>query len=94
VLMAKSKKRKAVTETDSAYLLKLVLYLIVGSQWIRLVNPNLQHQIPIPIGLVIGIIYAWHDHFQIDRKVEYAVLLISMMIGYWLQTGVYITILK
>jgi hypothetical protein len=90
--MVKAKKKQPV-EQDSAYFLKLVLYLIVGSQWIRLVDAGQTKQIPIPVGLIIGIFFASHEHFQIDRKIEYAVLLIAMFVGFWLQSGLLITVL-
>jgi hypothetical protein len=96
--MAKAKTKKAtktaVVEPDSSYFLKLVLYLIIGSQWIRLVDPLQTKQIPIPLGLIIGILFASHEHFQIDRKIEYAILLVAMFIGFWFQSGLLITILK
>jgi hypothetical protein len=94
----KTKKTKAVAKAsksqqlDSVYLLKLVLYLILGAQWIRFVSPSGGSQVPIPIGLIVGVIFAMHDHFQIDRKIEYAVLLIAMFVGFWSQVGVYITV--
>jgi hypothetical protein len=37
-------------------------------------------------------LFAVHDHFQIDRKIEYTVLLVAMFVGFWTQIGVYITI--
>ena len=76
---------------DGGYLLKLVLYLIVGAQWIRIESSDGTSQIPIPIGLIIGVCFAMHDHFKIDRKIEYAVLLVAMLVGFWSQVGVYIT---
>lgn len=86
-----SRRMMSAQQLDSVYLLKLVLYLIVGSQWIRLQNASGTTQIPIPIGLVIGLLFAAHDHFQIDRKIEYAILLVAMLIGFWTQGGIYIT---
>lgn len=88
-------KRKAATkkqELDSVYLLKLVLYLIVGAQWIRFTNAAGNTQFPIPIGLIVGVLFASHDHFQIDRKIEYAVLLIATLVGFWSQVGIYVTL--
>jgi len=95
--MAKAKQkrskgsRRTAQELDGVYFLKLVLYLVVGAQWIRFTDANGSSQIPIPIGLIIGILFAAHDHFQIDRKIEYALLLIAMFIGFWSQIGIYIT---
>ena len=89
--MAKTKKRqKASQELDSVYLLKLVLYLIIGAQWLRLTTGN--NQIPLPLGLFIGALFASHDHFRIDRKIEYAVLLVAMLVGFWSQAGFYLSV--
>jgi len=94
--MAKTNRRKAAArrpqrELDSVYLLKIVLYLIVGAQWIRFVRPDGSGQIPIPVGLIVGVLFAAHDHFQLDRKIEYALLLVAMFVGFWTQIGIYIT---
>lgn len=87
--MAKTKQN----ETDSVYFLKLVLYLMAGSFWLRFSEP-LQigdwYISALPIGLVIGLIFAHHDHFQLDRKVEYAVLLIATILSFFLPTGIVI----
>ena len=90
--MPKNKKSSVKSNTfDAVYLLKLVLYLIVGSQWVHLQGSGSTTNIPLPVGLVIGILFAMHDHFQIDRKIEYAVLIVAMFVGFWTQIGVYIT---
>lgn len=88
-----SKRKSAKKETDGVYILKIVLYLIVGSQWLWIVDAELTKQIPIPIGLIIGGLFAMHDHFQIDRKIEYALLLGAAFVGFWSQTGIVITAL-
>lgn len=90
---ARTKKRSNVIEPDSAFLLKMVMYLIVGAQWVRIVNPSLTKEIPLPVGLVIGLLFATHDHFKIDKKIEFALLLVAMLVGFWSQTGIYITAL-
>ena len=86
--MAKSKqKTKAATqELDSVYFLKLIMYVIIGTQWLH-IQTSSGSQIPVPIGLGVGILFAMHDHFQLDRKIEYAVLLIAMLVGYLAQIG-------
>jgi hypothetical protein len=73
--MAKKVTSKTA-ETDSAYFLKIVLYFVLGTIWLRINN------IPLPIGLVLGLLFATHEHFQIDRKMEYVVLLIATMLGF------------
>lgn len=82
--MAKRKKKK--DQLNSLFLLKIALYLIIGSQWLKIITPS-GVQIPIPVGALIGVIFATHDHFVIDRKIEYAVLLAAMFIGYWVPLG-------
>lgn len=82
-------KAKPRQESDSAYVLKLVLYMVLGSIWLKIGDDT--SQIPIPVGFVIGLLFAMHDHFQIDRKIEYALLLVAAFIGFWLPIGIYIT---
>ena len=92
--MQKTKQKRSPRksqELDSVYLLKLVMYLIVGAQWIRFTNSAGTTQLPIPVGLIIGLLFASHDHFRIDRKIEFAILLIAMFVGFWSQIGIYIT---
>ena len=89
--MAKRKLTKANQESDSSFFLKLVLYVIVGSQWIWLVDKD-SSQIPLPFGFVVGLLFASHDHFQIDRKIEYAILLVSAILAFWVQIGIFINL--
>lgn len=84
--------RKKQKEPDSTYFLKLVIYLIVGSQWLRIENLSEGWSIPLPVGLLIGLWFASHDHFQIDRKIEYALLLVAAFISFWLPIGIFIEI--
>lgn len=89
--MAKTKSRsknKSAADVDGVYFLKIVLYLIVGMQWLWFENANGSSRIPIPIGLIVGYLFALHEHFRIDRKIEYAVLLVAMFIGFWAQAGI------
>ncbi|MDO8265448.1 MAG: hypothetical protein Q7T41_00730 [Candidatus Saccharibacteria bacterium] len=93
--MAKKKKTSKIskkqTEQDSAYFLKLVMYLIIGSQWVRIESlPD--WSIPIPAGLFIGLWFASKDHFKMDRKIEYALLLVAMFVSFWLPLGLIISL--
>jgi hypothetical protein len=91
--MAKTKRRaKAADNTDDfdgVYLLKLALYVILGSMWIKISNGD-GLNLPLPVGMIIGIAFASHEHFRIDRKIEYAVLLVAMLVGYFAPYGLYI----
>jgi len=74
---------------DGVYLLKLVLYTIIGTQWLWF-QTNDGSNVPIPIGLLLGLAFALHEHFQVDRKVEYAVLLAAMLAGYVAKVGLFV----
>lgn len=67
------------------------MYLILGSIWIKVTTSD-GGQIPIPAGFIVGILFAMHDHFQIDRKIEYALLLLAMFVGFWLPIGVFVSL--
>lgn len=89
--MAKAKKRtRKTTESDSAYFLKLILFFILGTFWVRLTDVNIGSfsHISVPVGLLIGLIFASHEHFQIDRKIEFAVLLAATFISFYLPVGI------
>lgn len=82
---------KLKNEPDSLYFLKLVLYVMAGSFWLRLAAPIQVGDFMInalPLGLVVGLLFAHHEHFQLDRKVEYAVLLIATFISFFAPTGI------
>ena len=76
----------ASKELDGLFLLKLVLYLIIGSQWVRFTRGGMT--IPIPIGVIVGVFFARTEKFQIDRKLEFVVLLMAMFIGFWVLPGI------
>jgi len=80
--MAKSKK----AEPSSVYFLKIVLFFILGTVWIRF-SVESRTGIGIPAGLLVGIIFANHDHFQIDQKIEYAILLVAAVLSYVFPVG-------
>ena len=93
VLMVKKTKIKRVDarrsspsdETDGAYFFKLVLYFILGTLWIKFKTPlsiGPLELFGLPLGLVVGLLIARHDTFQIDRKIEYAVLILVTMLSF------------
>lgn len=84
-------RKKQKVEKDSTYFLKLVLYMILGSMWIKVTKGETM-QIPIPVGFLAGLMFTAHEHFKIDRKIEYAVLLVAMLIGFWAPIGLYINL--
>ena len=90
--MLMPKKKTKATETDSVYFLKMLLFLILGSFWLRLTNVSFGPftSISIPVGLLVGLLFAMHEHFQIDRKMEYAFLLIATVMSFYLPMGIVI----
>lgn len=95
-MATKQTKRKAVRKpaatqpNDGAYLLKLVLYTIIGTQWLWFQSQD--SSIPVPIGLLVGLIFAMHEHFRVDRKIEFAVLLAAMLAGFVAKVGLIVNI--
>ena len=84
-------RRKNKQEPDSVYFLKILLFFIIGSLWLKSTNSALLPGIGgIPVGLILGLLFVSHDHFQIDRKIEYAVLLAACILSYIAPIGVVI----
>lgn len=83
----KQKTAKIKANQEGIYFLKLTMYLLLGSLWIKITSGT-ELQIPVPIGLLVGLAFVKHEHFQIDRKIDYAILLIAALIGFWLPFGV------
>jgi hypothetical protein len=88
----KTKKRtpKATAqEFDGIYLLKLSLYVILGSLWVK-VSHGEGINVGVPVGFIVGLLFSSHEHFQIDRKIEYAALMVAMLVGYFAPYGLYV----
>ena len=69
-------KKPATSEYDSVYFLKILVYLLLGTVWLS----NGESR-TLPIGLIAGVIVVQHEKLQIDRKIEYALLLIGTILG-------------
>ena len=83
---------KVQQELDSVYFLKLIMYLIIGAHWLRLTSSSGQNVASLPVGLFIGMGFAMHDHFRIDRKIEFAVLLIATLVGFYAAIGISLSV--
>lgn len=80
-------------ETDGVYFLKLVMYVVLGSLWVKFSSPLVLSGFVItgmPVGLLIGLVFASRDHFQVDRKIEYAILIVIAVMTYFLPAGIVI----
>lgn len=91
--MPRKVTKNPAVEKDSTYFLKLVIYIVLGTLWLKFQTPlhiGAFALSGIPIGLFIGLLFAAHDHFQIDRKIEYAVLIVVAIISFFLPAGIVI----
>ena len=91
--MSKRNKKSSENETDGEFLLKIVMYVLLASFWIKFSEPIDAGVIPlggIPVGLLIGLLIASHERFQIDRKIEYVVLIVITIVTYFLPAGIVI----
>lgn len=89
--MPRQNKKITPTETDSTFILKLVLYLVLATLWLKFSNPLILGGFSLhalPVGFIIGLIFASHEHFAIDRKIEYAILLVMTIVAYFLPAGI------
>lgn len=81
-------------ETDSTYFLKLVVFVLLGTLWLKFSEPLIWHGIPlngIPLGLLIGLllVHTFEKH-QSDRKIWYACLIVVTIICYFVPAGIVI----
>ena len=75
-------------ELDSVYFLKIVVYFLMGSLWVSFGEGG----IAVPVGLAVGLVFASHDHFKIDRKIEVVVLLIASVLSFVAPVGFVLTV--
>jgi hypothetical protein len=88
----KAKKRTNSEESDGLFVLKLILLIFLGSIWLRVGVNGSEWGVPIPLGFLIGIILVQHEHFQIDRKIEYAALVGSVLVSFFLPFGLVLSL--
>lgn len=85
-ITSKKNNRK---DSDRVFL-KLVIFLVLGFFWIKIKFNTII--IPIPVGLILGVCLINYNKLIIDRKIDYAVLLLAMLIGFWAPTGLYVSL--
>lgn len=83
-------KRQENQELDGVYILKIVLFVILGSIWLKITKDGSDLNVPIPVGLIIGLLFTTHEYFRVDRKIEYAVLACAALFGYLAPYGLFI----
>ena len=79
-------------ETDGTYFLKLVVFTLLGTLWIKFAQPVAWLGVPlrgIPVGLFAGLLLvSKFEKYQSDRKIWYAILLVITIICYFVPAGI------
>lgn len=92
LLMAKkrkSTKKKQPVEKDSVFFMKIVFYFLLGAMWVRLLDFGANDvTISLPVGFIIGLFFVRHEHFAIDRKLEYVILFLAMVLSFYFPVGI------
>ena len=87
----KNKQKNKITEADSTYFLKIVVYILLGMFWVRFAAPIQVGDFvftAFPAGLLIALLFIRHDHFQIDRKIEYPVVIVAAIVSFFFSAGI------
>lgn len=86
--------RERIFESDSTYFLKLVVFVLLGTLWLKFAQPVTWLGLPVgglPIGLLAGLILVnKFEKYQSDRKIWYAILLVVTIICYFVPAGIVI----
>jgi len=89
---ASSKER--VFETDGTYFLKLVVFALLGTLWIKFQQPISWFGLPfnaVPVGFLVGLLLVRKfEQYQTDRKIWYAILLVVTIVCYFAPAGIVI----
>jgi hypothetical protein len=88
------KPRERIFETDGTYFLKLVVFVLLGTLWIKFKQPISWLGMPfnaIPVGFLVGLLLVRQfEKYQADRKIWYAILLVVTIICYFVPAGIVI----
>lgn len=86
--------REKIFETDGTYFLKLVVFVLLGTFWLKFALPVAWLGLPlsgVPVGLLVGLILVSRfEKYQADRKIWYAILLMVTIISYFVPAGIVI----
>ena len=74
--MSKKSADTRFYESDFAFLIKSALYLILGTVWIGWGGHRW-----IPIGVILGFGFSKIEVLHINRKIEYALLVVGALLG-------------
>ena len=86
------KGNEKIYESDGMYLTKLILVILLGSFWLKFHSPLVWGDFylnGLPLGLIVGLfLVGKYEQFQANRKIWYAILLITAIISYFLPSGI------
>jgi len=89
-----SRSTDRVLETDGTYFLKLVVFVLLGTLWLKFQQPLEWLGIPIhgiPVGMLVGLVFVKQfEKMQSDRKIWYAILVVVTIICYFVPAGIVI----
>lgn len=81
-------------ESDGEFFLKLIICALLGTFWLKFGQPLSLGTVritAIPVGLLLGlVIVSRFEHFQSDRKIWYAILVLVGIISYFVPAGIVI----
>lgn len=84
--------KEKIYESDSTYFLKLVVFALLGTFWIKFAQPIEWLGMPIggvPAGFLIGsILVRRFEKYQSNRKIWYAILLVVTIISHFVPAGI------
>ena len=83
-----------IDESESTYFLKLVVFLLLATLWLKFETPVEWLGMPInalPLGIVVGLaLIHLVEKYQFNRKIWYVVLLTVGIISYFVPAGIII----
>lgn len=69
-------KLQKYRESDFHLIVKLALYLVLGTFWVAVDNRRI-----IPAGVIVGFFLSKTEFFRVNKKIEYALLLVGALFG-------------
>jgi hypothetical protein len=72
----KTPKHKRSLLHDAFFLIKAALYLLLGTVWIAFGGHRW-----VPIGVIVGFAFSQIEILRLDRKIEYALLVVGALLG-------------
>lgn len=90
VAAATARRPRVTRQTDIQYFIKILLFFILGTFWVRLINIGIGpfEHLSLPVGLCIGLFLVSYERLQIDRKIEYVILIAATFISFYLPVGI------